>query len=234
MRVLILPDIHGRSFWKEAVKKHLDDCDKVVFLGDYLDPYGHEGIDYYAAMSNFAQIINFADENKEKVVLLIGNHDAHYISNDAEIGSRYSRWHSSEIRELFMDDIDMFKVAYECTINDKYFLFTHAGVVDLWYNRHKDIIGQLSADNLNGLIKGNGRNYGMLTEIGRERGGWMECGGPMWADIYEHIKNKPIEGIYQIFGHTQLRDKPYITDNFACLDCRKAFILNNEGKIIEV
>ena len=34
------------------------------------------------------------------------------------------------------------------------------------------------------------------------------------------------ENIYQIFGHTQLKE-PIITDKWACLDCRKAIILDN-------
>ena len=33
-RVLVVPDVHGRTFWKEGVSKWLEDVDKVVFLGD--------------------------------------------------------------------------------------------------------------------------------------------------------------------------------------------------------
>lgn len=33
--ILIIPDVHGRTFWKYAIDKY----DKVIFLGDYLDPY---------------------------------------------------------------------------------------------------------------------------------------------------------------------------------------------------
>ena len=43
-KILILPDIHGRPFWKDAVEKHFDECDKIVFLGDYLDAYPNEEI----------------------------------------------------------------------------------------------------------------------------------------------------------------------------------------------
>ena len=47
-RILVLPDVHGRLFWKEPVQKYIDVVDRVVFLGDYLDPYGDEGGDYDA------------------------------------------------------------------------------------------------------------------------------------------------------------------------------------------
>ena len=42
---MVIPDVHGRYFWKEPVKKYFDTVDRVVFLGDYLDPYeGEEGL----------------------------------------------------------------------------------------------------------------------------------------------------------------------------------------------
>ena len=41
-KILVIPDVHGRIFWKEPVKKYMDAVDRVVFLGDYLDPYEDE------------------------------------------------------------------------------------------------------------------------------------------------------------------------------------------------
>ena len=44
-RILVIPDVHGRLFWKAPMKKYLDAVDRVVFLGDYLDPYeGEDGL----------------------------------------------------------------------------------------------------------------------------------------------------------------------------------------------
>lgn len=41
-RYTIIPDVHGRPFWRDAV---LDvDTTPVVFLGDYLDPYPQDGV----------------------------------------------------------------------------------------------------------------------------------------------------------------------------------------------
>ena len=40
IRYLIIPDIHCRDFWREPVKKVLSESNcKIVFLGDYTDPY---------------------------------------------------------------------------------------------------------------------------------------------------------------------------------------------------
>ena len=40
--LLIIPDVHGREFWKDAVEEYPNL--PVIFLGDYMDPYSYEGI----------------------------------------------------------------------------------------------------------------------------------------------------------------------------------------------
>ena len=35
--MIIIPDVHGRKFWRNAVKGF--ETEKIVFLGDYVDPY---------------------------------------------------------------------------------------------------------------------------------------------------------------------------------------------------
>ena len=55
--MIIIPDIHGRTFWKKAVKGH--ENDEIVFLGDYNDPYPADNIkpgDY--TLKNFEAILN--------------------------------------------------------------------------------------------------------------------------------------------------------------------------------
>lgn len=79
-RILVVPDVHGRVFWKEPIKKYLNVVDRVVFLGDYLDPYEDEDGLADDIYQNLMEIIALKQENMEKVVLLKGNHDQHYAS----------------------------------------------------------------------------------------------------------------------------------------------------------
>lgn len=76
MKLIICGDIHGRSFWKNGLKHFNENPDsKMIFLGDYLDPYTrYEGITQEEALENFKQILEFAQANKNRVILLIGNH----------------------------------------------------------------------------------------------------------------------------------------------------------------
>ena len=55
-KILIIPDVHGRDFWKEPVKQELKNNEtSIVFLGDYLDPYSN--IENNDLIENFIQII---------------------------------------------------------------------------------------------------------------------------------------------------------------------------------
>ena len=38
--IIIIPDVHGRTFWREAIEKYRNkENTQIIFLGDYLDPY---------------------------------------------------------------------------------------------------------------------------------------------------------------------------------------------------
>ena len=41
-KILCISDIHGRKFWRQTVADNIDKVDKIIFLGDYLDPYQNE------------------------------------------------------------------------------------------------------------------------------------------------------------------------------------------------
>jgi len=244
--LMCVGDVHGRTFWKDAIDKHLDECDKVIFLGDYLDEYPDEDITRKQSKENFEEIIKLKEDNPDKVVLLIGNHDEHYIAPSFTRSTRYSSSHSRSYREMFLTHFSFFKIAHEETVNDKKYLFTHAGVMKSWYERNKEAIGELTVDNLDKL-KDYGGGINILGEISKYRT-WFgeETGSPLWSDIAEKISDESsIDNVipnddsivdeydYQIFGHTRLKHE-LITDKWACLDCRKAFILNDEGKLINV
>ena len=77
-KVLVIPDTHVRDFWKEA-KALIDNYEKVIFLGDYVDPYPHEFNMSYddlrkKTIDDFVEIINFCKDYPDKVILLDGNH----------------------------------------------------------------------------------------------------------------------------------------------------------------
>lgn len=74
MKILALGDVHGRRFWKEPFEKYIDEVDKVIFIGDYMDMYPNENIMYDDAINNFNEIIEAKRKYPDKVILLLGNH----------------------------------------------------------------------------------------------------------------------------------------------------------------
>lgn len=218
MECLVVPDVHGRVFWKDA-KKAITNVDKVIFLGDYLDPYRHEGITFEDAVMEFEDILAFKEDYPDKVVLLLGNHDMHYLISEFMNCSRLNVWRRVEIHDMFMSNIDKFQLIYE-TEN---YLFSHSGLYKEWMDKY-----QLSLDDLKDYKTFLKNRWETLQDVSCERGGWDKVGSCIWADIRESVENELYSDKRQIVGHTQMQENPYITSKIACLDVRKCFILDTE------
>ena len=66
--------------------------------------------------------------------------------------------------------------------------------------------------------------------------GLMDVSASRWgyADETDHqYMRERLPNVYQVFGHTQQESEPVITEQYACLDCRRAFLLTSKGNIIE-
>ncbi len=223
---MIIPDVHGRKFWKNAVEMYPDV--PVVFLGDYMDPYPQEGIDDAMALRNFREIMAYKQENPDSVVLLLGNHDMHYLSRSfarIAMGTRYSIAMQPVLGEMFRHNADSFLLAYSELYEDTLVLFTHAGVSSDWYHSHPELLAGDMPGCLNRLMDSD-EGIGALGDIGAIRGGWSASGSVLWADVSEVMRDVALPEYYQIFGHTQQRVSPIVNRHFACLDCRRAFLLS--------
>ena len=142
----------------------------------------------------------------------------------------------------------IFQLAYEEIINNKKYLFTHAGLMNSWIERNKDIIGEPTVENLNKLTE-TPIGIKALSDMSNYRT-WLgeKSGSILWSDVREKIDlddsieyniipndDSIVDGYdYQIFGHTQPKEKLIITDKWACIDCRKAFILDENGTLTQV
>lgn len=225
MKILIIPDVHGRTFWREALEL-VDKVDKIVFLGDYLDPYPNENIAWEDALNEFIRILQFKDSYNDKVILLTGNHDWHYINKGFPDCSRRNYKLLDELNGLFTKNINKFQLIYE-TEN---YLFSHAGIYKEWME-----LCNFNLDNLKDFNEIITNNWPSLTCVGFYRGGYHPVGSCIWADIRESLNHELYSDKKQIVGHTQLNGEPYITNKINCLDCRECFTLNTEtNEIIKV
>lgn len=255
---LVIPDIHCRNFWRKTIDENIGKIDKVIFLGDYLDPYPEEieknpdlmevnnFKDSYNALKMLNDIISLKKNEPDKFILLTGNHTDSYIWSKFSAASRtdYSNW--EKYHKFFLENLNLFNFVWiESNV-----IFSHAGISKGWaegflynYMKYDDEFEKDSFEFetarvlMNTSLEDFNNHYiNAISEISSFRGGEFPYGSCEWADIREHIdlyqteiqkKVVPLgeEGIFQVFGHTQLR-KELITDKWVCLDCRKGFIID--------
>ena len=241
-KVLIIPDVHGRDFWREPVMKTLEEGDaRIVFLGDYLDPYSDDfehGVNYHErAIAVFNEIISLKKENPDRITLLLGNHDLHYIFQGLD-GSRKNIFKGAEIARLLEENLSIFSMAHEENVNGKRYLFTHAGISKGWMKSHPEIFPEgclLSAVMINSMMF-TPEFVHALEDVSTYRGGWDDWGSMIWADACEFMKEGALpEGIIQIAGHTRhMGGAINVGDSYWCLDCAESFILSPDGKITRI
>lgn len=259
MKVLILGDIHGRKFWRQVVTNNAGIVDKIIFLGDYLDPYRNEIEEHRELMEcddfynckelskMLLDIIELKKNNPNKYVLLCGNHTCSYIWSKFTAATRtdYRNW--EKYHKIFSENLNLFNLVWI----ENNVIFSHAGISKGWANdflyssMKYDEGAELEKDSVvfetarvlkDTSLKDFNKYYiDSINYISRYRGGDMFYGSCEWADLQEHVDMqnsrpnniipKGESGIYQIFGHTQLKS-PLITDKWACLDCRKGFIFD--------
>lgn len=229
--MLIVPDVHGRSFWKEPIKNYPND--EVIFLGDYVDPYYNEGIDQDTAIDILLEIVDLKKNEPDRINLLLGNHDLPYIASDhykdLTLISRFDWENKNKIRDIFSDIIDSLSFGL---IKDNY-LFSHAGIHPGWLKRHPEFLGESVEDIVDNINK-SPWNVKSLLECSYFRGGEYSSGSPIWSDVREWINLKDADylPITQIFGHTQLMDGFIYDDpisNFKDIDCKHVIRINNNN-----
>ena len=154
-KVLVLGDIHGRSLWKEIIEK--ENTDKVVFLGDYVS--SHEGITAEQQLRNLDEILEYKEENPEKVILLRGNHDI------CELGYYWAECYPNEPEVRQVMSVDPLKSRFLSNtqwiyIDEKLkIIFSHAGISQVWMkeNNINDVydINNLSPSQIFGFTPDN-------------------------------------------------------------------------------
>ena len=231
--IIIIPDIHGRDFWRWTVAQRKEE-DTLIFLGDYLDPYENEWIYWSDAYKGLLDIIALKRENPEKVVLLLGNHDLHYLFPNLR-GSRYNEYQAEKIRKTFEDNMDCFQMAAECKIDERRYLLTHAGVNKAWVQKYADVFGpvdKLTADTFNSLMFKDAF-VEALGDVSFLRWGSAPAGSMVWADVEEFEWSEArLPDVIQVFGHTLQDNGPRIIDHsIYCLDCKKGFMLDALGEM---
>ena len=209
MKTLILGDTHGRSNWKDVLAAH-PDAARVIFMGDYFDSFDISGVEQ---LHNFNEIIRFKEETDKEVIMLLGNHDHHYL----DVGETYSGYkaaHKWDFNDALKKNMHHLQIAY--LLDDV--LFTHAGVSPIWMDDTFGYTGwtreTLVAD-LNELYKAKPTLFN-FSHLGWDPSGDSVEQGPMWIRPRSLMKSNTGDNglkkhFRQVVGHTQVNN---IFDSF--------------------
>lgn len=189
---LIIPDVHGRMFWRSAIRQYPDL--PTIFLGDYLDPYTfYDDILPSEALCEFRDILQYKKENYDQVTLLLGNHDVHYFH--PKLNSSRKDWMcQEEIAEIFFKNLSLFKLTEFLNIGGKKILFSHAGIIPEWMILHFDEIDLSETEQLSNLLNEQLNDLDkfkkFVTEALMDRSA-SRCGtaiypSVVWADVVDH------------------------------------------------
>lgn len=203
-KFITIGDIHGRDNWIEFedikilsnTPNIITDFDMYIFVGDYTDSYTETNAQI---KENLLKLIQFKKNYPDNVILLLGNHDLHYMFADDNFrcsGIRPEMFF--DLNEIFNDNKELFQIAYQ--YNN--YIWTHAGLHIGWYTMEFPFNSPNIADDLNDAFRYKEKT---LFDCGMRRGGFKKQGGPFWADKLETWQ-KPIRGYHQIVGHTPVNE----------------------------
>lgn len=228
MKTVIWGDLHGSDIWKRIVSEN-PDADKYISIGDYFDT--HTGKSGESQIENFKDIIQFYDDNPGKVVLLIGNHDYHYL----DVNERYSGFQKGFqylIRHLIETHLDKMQICY---VNGN-FIFSHAGVSSVWLQKH---FGNPPYENLQEKVNDLFKYKPLSFKFdGQNNYGDDITQGPLW--IRPSSLNMVRHPGVHIVGHTfqpkifPPDDKNAYNGNIWLIDCletSKEYLIITDGKI---
>lgn len=229
-KIVVIGDIHGRDVWKKII---IQECpDKVIFIGDYLDGK----INIKNQWFNFEDIIEYAQCSN--TVLLLGNHDYHYINGISEQYSGYNHSTKLHISDLLTNSIDC-KLVKLVHVEDN-IMFSHAGVSNTFLRRSIKDIGlnyeevEDIEEFLNDLLFYTQKTIGFGYY---NNGEWNDAYGdnayqsPIWIRPESLIKDK-IDNYIQVVGHTS-QETITQKENIYFIDTLEVneFLVINDGKI---
>ncbi len=242
-KILAIGDVHGREVLSRIQPS---DFDKIVFIGDYVDTHDKDDLSNSMILDNLKNIIHFKKQYPDKVVLLLGNHDIHYMYHE-EVGifSGFRPQMLEDLQAIYLKNSDLFQMAYQYQTT----LFTHAGISNKWYRSyngriHTEIRIIKEQKGINRIFSLSEKlNCLLFSEAGRRilfsPSGLRMCpedknkvGGIIWADKQE-TETDYLKSYHQVVGHTPVNSLETQIDPYDD-SCSITYIDNEDKEFFEL
>lgn len=223
-KLIVVGDTHGRTIWKDILYKE-ETFDLFIFIGDYFDT--HEDVSVYQQIENFADILEFKKANMDKVILLIGNHDFHYLKGAQEKYSGHNQFKAFDINEKLEPAVSS-NLLQMCYIHDN-FIFTHAGLTKTWCEDNEIDLSNLE-QSVNIRFMTNIESFRFTYGDNHSRSGNDVTQPPIWVRIPSLLADK-LDDYTFIVGHTTLKEL-VIMDGLIAIDTlgtSKEYLVINDG-----
>lgn len=227
MKIIVIGDIHGHSSWKKIIDQEKD-FDLIIFLGDYFDSFG---VGVENIHKNYKEIREFQEQNEDKVITLMGNHDLHYL-----IPTEYSgyKWQTkSKMYYLLLSDYEN-NLLPRIHIVDN-IIFSHAGITKTWLNNINGIVSLDTIEEKLIAINSIPLFHFDINYIDFNMYGDSISNGPLWVRPASLLKDK-LDNFIQIVGHTHFKNHKIntIDDVYFCDSLPNEYlIINNNNFIIK-
>ena len=227
-KTIVIGDIHGRNVWKKIVEH--EDADKIIFIGDYFD--SRDGIPVSDQINNFVDILNYKKNSGKEVIMLIGNHDFHYMRSIDETYSGYNAGARPAIEAVLEENKEHLQIAYQ----DGEFLFSHAGVSSVFLDQIKKylFIDEIPTDTIAGVLNMVFKAKPFLFGFGKLRDSSFNLNpygdnkeqSPIWIrprSLFKANHDTLRTEVIQVVGHTQVErmdiDGKATGNRYFLIDC---------------
>lgn len=213
IKILFVGDIHTHNYMLNDIER-LDNeynLHRIVCLGDYVDDWLSNG---YDSIKTLNKIIELKNSDKDKYILLLGNHELSYLGFPCS-GHQYNQ--EKEIQNILTENIDLFDLYYSINLGDKHYYCTHAGITNSYIH---GVLNRINEEdfylyktnsyitNLDIINKDKLNFLHLLNKVSIVRGGRDEYSSFVWCDKKEHQYMSEREQYilpYQIIGHTPVQ-----------------------------
>jgi predicted MPP superfamily phosphohydrolase len=195
MKTIALGDTHGRDLWKRIIDK--ENPDRIIFIGDYFD--SRDGIDGKLQIHNFLEIAAYKRQSSKQVILLVGNHDFHYLKGVTDEYSGFQHWLCGSIQDVLEENIELLQMCYE--MND--LLFVHSGITKTFLANNNIKENEHIVEKINDLFKLSRNSFKFTLGENRDMYGDDICQTAIWVRPASLLADK-IDNYIQVVGHTQV------------------------------
>jgi len=136
-KLLALGDIHGRDSWEDIINSN--NPDEILFIWDYFD--SKRDISWDFQLQNFRKILELKKRFWKKVILLVWNHEFHYLDAAQRKWPGYNLEWSTDIQKIILKSINKERLQLSKLVGD--ILFTHAWVTNMWRKDHDIAINNI-------------------------------------------------------------------------------------------